>query len=659
MLGRPNPRTRHRTPPSFAAFGYAPSVENLPAVLDPNGVAQAPMLRYSGKDALAASWPAWGYGPTLALAGAGTAPTPDQSSPLMGGKDGAVLLNAGQGYGSAEAVEGDLAAEDLVVEAVFRYHAAAGGVLIGKRLTGAAGWQLYRGGAEYLSLTIEDADGDERTVTGSGTNLVAGVWYHVLAFINRDEASTSGSRVYLNGVAVGTGVDCSAAAATCASAAAARIGVDGSDAGPSGCCVAYAAAWKRTDWIRSGANGAADMATLAAQRFALLTGTAARIAKGSRWPTVATRASTGALDRIISGVRRFFRVGDNWMRVCERTDINGLVVRGYLAEQQRRCLTLQSTSPSDVAWTGGALDAWESGAGVIDGYTCDGLVADATDAAHYVEQDRTLTAAKHTLSAIVKAGASRWCYLSAEDVANARAYFDLQTGAVGTTGAGCTAYMETLGGGWFRCWIVFTGSVAVHTLRVGAAAADNDDTFEGAGAADTWIQHIQCEAGEYPSAPIMTTAAEVTRVVDVLAYLSAGNILDTRSSVDFQTVMPKISGNYLATAVLFDVPAGIDLENRWYISVATSKILTSRCGNAVVKWAIVCAAVIPGAMFRSGMSIRAGLQGLSLNRAAPVTETSATLPAGSTRICVGCATNLTNQAGGIISLIRIMPQARR
>jgi hypothetical protein len=212
-------------------------------------------------------------------------------------------------------------------------------------------------------------------------------------------------------------------------------------------------------------------------------------------------------------------------------------------------------------------------------------VADANDAAHYVEQDRTLTAAVHTFSAIVKMGASRWCYLDAVDVANARAYFDLQgAGAVGTVGAGCTAFKEALGGGWFRVWIVFTATAAVHTLRVGAAAADNDDTFAGAGAADTWIQHLQCEAGAYPSAPIMTTSVELSRIKDSLRYSATGIVNGSEGRIEADILVPQ--GDLLVSVYALDASQGGGAVNiiRVYLSSSTDVVMFVGQESSVQRW---------------------------------------------------------------------------
>jgi len=147
------------------------------------------------------------------------------------------------------------------------------------------------------------------------------------------------------------------------------------------------------------------------------------------------------------------------------------------------------------------------------------LIADSTDGEHGLTQDVTLTAVVHTFSVFAKKGNKDWLYLSDDTVATATAYFNISAGVLGTVGAGCTAYIENWGGGWMRCSITFTGTVAAHTFKIQSAHADTDNTFAGDGAAvNVYLFGSQIEIGEYMTSYIPTTSAAVTRAAEVLQY---------------------------------------------------------------------------------------------------------------------------------------------
>jgi hypothetical protein len=61
------------------------------------------------------------------------------------------------------------------------------------------------------------------------------------------------------------------------------------------------------------------------------------------------------------------------------------------------------------------------------------------------------------------------------------AFFDLTNGVVGTT-VGCTPSITDMGGGWYKCTIIYPCTFAAFPVRIYSAEADNDTTLLGSGA---------------------------------------------------------------------------------------------------------------------------------------------------------------------------------
>jgi hypothetical protein len=118
--------------PSFDRL--VPSIDRLE---DPgltiNGLTVMPTLRYRGKDATPTTWPAWGFGETLAIAGAGAAPTIGAGSNLLGANDaGPTFRGNGTAPASGKIYQGsaslgNVTTEDIVLEIVGGYNIPASG----------------------------------------------------------------------------------------------------------------------------------------------------------------------------------------------------------------------------------------------------------------------------------------------------------------------------------------------------------------------------------------------------------------------------------------------------------------------------------------------------------------------------------------------------
>lgn len=133
----------------------------------------------------------------------------------------------------------------------------------------------------------------------------------------------------------------------------------------------------------------------------------------------------------------------------------------------------------------------------------------------------------YTASVFAKAGTHdkiQLTFFTSTHPATTYANFDLTNGVLGTVGATCTATIDLVGNGWYRCTMT---SEATATQSAGGVlyglvetlAADRNVGFSSAaGTEDVYLWGAQVEAGEFATSYIETTTAQVTRSADFFSY---------------------------------------------------------------------------------------------------------------------------------------------
>ncbi len=541
--------------PTFRAFSQPSGVGNLNPNLAINGVTKTPALRYKLGDADAVGLPPWTYG--VALEPQGSGGTYNTGSPCLGSNDDSYDVEGTRWYDSGvDTTAGDITTEDIVVELLFRAGSDGGNapIVLNKRFGGSGnGWRLDLRTVENLSLLL-DSGGQAQVITNS---LTIGCWYHAIIFVNRDEASANGAQWYLNGVADGAGVNMSAIAGSITNNVELQLGGElGGNIYLSK--IAYIAMWKQAAWMQAGAAGPAEWATIAAERFAKFSGMYPQQAVGTALASVKTRAYPAYLDKMESGVSKLYHVGAEWLRMCSRDDSGAENVQGYLPEPQVENLIDECEDFS--AWT--KLDAGDTvtddAAVCPDGRTAAAsLVADSTSGGHGVKRNTAaLTADTYTFSIFARPGDFDWIFFWNNTIANCHCYFDIANGAVGTPGAAITGYIEgPFFGDYFRCCIVFTGTVGAHDLRIYSAVADGDATIAGdGGTVNTYLWGAQCEKNDYMSSLVYTNGATAIRLKDQLRFVGDdGNVTNNRRGT-------------LAMDVLYSDYDNVDLRYFWSIN---------------------------------------------------------------------------------------------
>ena len=98
-------------------------------------------------------------------------------------------------------------------------------------------------------------------------------------------------------------------------------------------------------------------------------------------------------------------------------------------------------------------------------------------------------------------------------------YFNLSTGAVGTTDSDITASIESCGNGWYRCIATRTALASANgRIVLYLADADNSTSYDGGSYSGVLLWGIQAEANSsHASSLIATSGASATRAADSLS----------------------------------------------------------------------------------------------------------------------------------------------
>ncbi len=129
--------------------------------------------------------------------------------------------------------------------------------------------------------------------------------------------------------------------------------------------------------------------------------------------------------------------------------------------------------------------------------TADALVATEGASLHRVLGNGAVAGSLQAFSFYAKAGTHR--YLQVSSGANAQLYanFDLLTGTVGNVGTIATAFIESVGNGWYRCGFIGTPATitGMHATLITSATAAFDESWTATGTESIYLWGAQVEVG--------------------------------------------------------------------------------------------------------------------------------------------------------------------
>jgi hypothetical protein len=121
----------------------------------------------------------------------------------------------------------------------------------------------------------------------------------------------------------------------------------------------------------------------------------------------------------------------------------------------------------------------------------------------------------YTTSIYAKKGTANFVFLhelfvsGGNGVSNGIAWFNLNTGAVGTVQAGMSATITNVGSGWYRCTLTGTSSTTSSSGIVDIGISDADNSFVSTAATNIFLWGAQLEFGSTANTYIPTTTTAI------------------------------------------------------------------------------------------------------------------------------------------------------
>ena len=143
--------------------------------------------------------------------------------------------------------------------------------------------------------------------------------------------------------------------------------------------------------------------------------------------------------------------------------------------------------------------------------TADSIVENTANTQHYVGvlSGLTLTAVPYTISAYLKKANRNWASVGLFNGTDSKsAWFNLDTGTIGTINAGVTATIADAGNGWYRCSVTRTmAAVSNNFVAFSPQISDGSSSHLGNGLVGVYCWGAQLELGSTATTyqPIATT----------------------------------------------------------------------------------------------------------------------------------------------------------
>jgi hypothetical protein len=281
------------------------------------------------------------------------------------------------------------------------------------------------------------------------------------------------------------------------------------------------------------------------------------------WADGAQRAGFDAWLTALSGT--FTRASTKWVmgsagllvsvasgEIAIEYDINGDPI-GALLEGARTNLALRSQEFSNVAWTPRQTTISANAVTGPDGTTTADTVSNNAIGSvgyHYIDQPiTTVISTVYTQSYWVKKKTGSGIVWMLGQASSSFCYFNLNTGAVGTSTGWTNPKIEAFPDGWYRISAAQTASTTAYTPGIGVCLVNGTPNWDSTGLANTqeiYVWGAQFEVGAHASSYIPTTTGSVTRAADVPSFPWT----DTTGTVYVQAKAPTaVSGLGSARAV--------------------------------------------------------------------------------------------------------------
>jgi hypothetical protein len=359
--------------------------------------------------------------------------------------------------------------------------------------------------------------------------------------------------------------------------------------------------------------------------------------------------SAGLIESVASGIPRLDYYTSGGVTGCP----------ALLVEPAGTNLCLQSENLDIFPWNPTNTAVTVNVAGTTDpagGNTADQIFETAASGTHFLAQTMTIVSGTTYVGSIFykkAAGSPDWMQVAFSTTGLAGfANFNLTSGTVGLTGAGCTGRIENYGNGWYRCTLIQTanangtsgGPIIVFTNNTNSVT--RFVSYTGNTATSIYAWGAQLETGSVATSYIPTTAGTGSRSADVISVSGAvsGSIGQTEGTIytEFEYRTDTSTRRILALS------DGSQANRVMLIFAAGSVFAQINAQNINIGTPVAGYNKAAFGYIQNGVS---GTLTASLNGAAVVSGTSATYPASLNTVNLGKIED-TATTGQINSRIR-------
>lgn len=204
-----------------------------------------------------------------------------------------------------------------------------------------------------------------------------------------------------------------------------------------------------------------------------------------------------------------------------------------------------------------------------------------------------------------------WIYMF-EQKGDDATWFNIQTGVVGHTAAGCTPFVEALADGWYRIGFVDVGiSAQDFTRYIGLANADNSGAVTASGTSGIYLWGGQDEVGVTSlSSYIPNTTGTTTRNADIVTFSDLTWLSGVSDSIYAEWIARNVNNAKV-----------------WAFDATNDKLLDEQTGmSARIAGATVANTVAAGATVKAAASMGLNDFAISMNGGTVATDVSETAP---------------------------------
>ena len=298
-----------------------------------------------------------------------------------------------------------------------------------------------------------------------------------------------------------------------------------------------------------------------------------------------------------------------------------------LLEPQRTNIQLNSEDFSQSNWSKTNSAIVTNQVASPGGYVnADKLNETAVNSIHQLESTRSVSSSTvYTMSAFAKKAERSWVRIY-EDTTSNSAYFNLESGTVGTIGGPtAVAKIENYGNGWYRCSVTYTETGTSGRYRITTAKQDNEASYLGVANNGIYVWGAQYEAGAYATSYIPTLGAAVTRGADACSKTGITSLIgQTEGTLYYEFSVP-VNENVTRSIGVNDGT----ISNRVNISTFATSLFV-RVDSGGVNQVNSSATIVPTAMNKVAFRYKANDFVAYVNGVKVITDTSGSTFSGTT-----------------------------